>query len=258
MQFLEKLRIHASDHQEVVDLHNVLPKFTHRKLSVNGKLEKLPNWIPELKNLVKLTLCFSFLTDDPLTSLKDMPNLLLFCMRYDAYDGKSLHFEDGGFHTLKKLRLEYLNNLKSIIIRRGALRSLERLELCVLRNLKRVSGIQYLEKLIVVKTVPREIQDKIYAYMENNSGGSSINCKIDEIGQHLYSIEYWKLSFPSEANTVIRENGQDDHNMSFGSQSQETNRGLTSTPDWLLTVTKSAVNGRPPLLWMKKGNADNA
>ncbi|KAL2322752.1 hypothetical protein Fmac_027131 [Flemingia macrophylla] len=184
MQFLEKLHIRAVNYKIVIDLHNVSPKSTLRKLLLSGRLEKFPNWILELQNLVKLTLSFSHLTDDPLKSLKGMPNLMLLCMRRSAYEGESLHFEDGGFQKLKKLRLEYLHNLKSIIIREGALCSLERLELCGLSNLKGVpSGIHYLEKLRVAITekVPRKIQDRLYAYMENKSGGSSSNCKIAEM-----------------------------------------------------------------------------
>ncbi|KAL2322750.1 hypothetical protein Fmac_027129 [Flemingia macrophylla] len=56
MQFLEKLHINARDPKEVIDLQTVSPKSTLRKLLLSGKLEKFPNWIPELRNLVKLTL----------------------------------------------------------------------------------------------------------------------------------------------------------------------------------------------------------
>nr|KYP72632.1 Disease resistance protein RPM1 [Cajanus cajan] len=151
MHFLEKLRIGARDTNEVIDLSDVSLHPTLKKLCLSGKLEKFPNWIPKLQNLVKLSLELSFLTSDPLKSLKDMPNLLCLYISHHAYEGESLHFEDGGFQKLKELRLQNLQHLNFISIHREALLCLERLELSELPKLKEVpSGILQLEKLGVV------------------------------------------------------------------------------------------------------------
>ncbi|XP_029126211.1 disease resistance protein RPM1-like isoform X2 [Cajanus cajan] len=151
MHFLEKLRIGARDTNEVIDLSDVSLHPTLKKLCLSGKLEKFPNWIPKLQNLVKLSLELSFLTSDPLKSLKDMPNLLCLNISHHAYEGESLHFEDGGFQKLKELRLQNLQHLNFISIHREALLCLERLELSELPKLKEVpSGILQLEKLGVV------------------------------------------------------------------------------------------------------------
>lgn len=100
---------------------------------------------------MKLSLESPNLTNDPLRSLKDLPNLLILCICKWAYKGESLHFQREGFEKLKQLKLHCLYNLKSIIIDRGALQSLKRLGLMNIRKLKAApSGIQHLKKLEVL------------------------------------------------------------------------------------------------------------
>ncbi|TKY46979.1 cytokinin riboside 5'-monophosphate phosphoribohydrolase LOGL5 [Spatholobus suberectus] len=70
---------------EVTDLHRMSPQSTVRKLCLRGMFKKLPNWIPGLQNLVKLSLIYSMLTHDPLESLKDLKN---FCSPLE-FRGKS-------------------------------------------------------------------------------------------------------------------------------------------------------------------------
>ncbi|XP_020232494.1 disease resistance protein RPM1 [Cajanus cajan] len=167
MHFLEKLHIETNNTNEVIDLSDVSLHPTLKKLCLSGKLKKFPNWIPKFQNLVKLSLESSFLTSDPLESLKDMPNLLCLNIECYAYQGESLHFEDGEFQKLKKLRLQKLHHLNSITIHRKALLCLEKLELCQLPKLKEVpSGILQLEKLGVVHIgmMPNEFMEKFLKY----------------------------------------------------------------------------------------------
>ncbi|XP_027341130.1 disease resistance protein RPM1-like [Abrus precatorius] len=164
MQHLEKLYIYTANDEEVIDLHFISSLSTLRKLCLRGKLLKFPNWIPKLENLVKLSLKSSKLIDDPLKSLKDMPNLVFLSMSYHAYEGESLHFQNGGFQKLKELQLRYLYNLNSIFIDKGTLHSLEKLELTEIPQLKRVPfGIQHLEKLEVlnIQIMPTEFEQSI-------------------------------------------------------------------------------------------------
>ena len=79
-----------------------------------------------LQNLQGLDLRFSRLTNDPLKCIKDLPNLEYLNM-YQTYDGDELHFEEGGFKKLKKLRLGKLEVLKVVKIERGALPLLDML-----------------------------------------------------------------------------------------------------------------------------------
>jgi len=164
MQFLKTLHIYVEDDDEVIDLHFKSSLNALRKLYLCGTLKVLPNWIPQLQNLVKLSLVYSHLTNDPLESIKDMPNLLFLSIKSHAYEGEALHFQKGGFQTLKELRLKCLQNLTSICFDRGALHSLEKLRLKEIPKLKRVpSGIQHLEKLevLTVWKMPTEFEQSI-------------------------------------------------------------------------------------------------
>ena len=123
MQFLEKLHINALGYNEVIDFNFKSTQSALRKLCLRGKLKKLPNWIPRLENLLNLSLMYSELTNDPLESIKDMPNLLFLVIKTRANVGERLHFLNGGFQKLKELQLEGLDNLKFICIDRGELHS---------------------------------------------------------------------------------------------------------------------------------------
>ncbi|MCI44925.1 disease resistance protein, partial [Trifolium medium] len=55
MKCLEKLDIESKSKEKVIDLHLISsPPPMLRNLTLNGKLEKFPEWIPELQNLVEL------------------------------------------------------------------------------------------------------------------------------------------------------------------------------------------------------------
>jgi disease resistance protein RPM1 len=151
MQQMEKLHIRANGYNTVIDMNLSSPPPMLRHLTLDGKLEMLPEWIPKLQNLVKLNLKYSQLTDDKMKLLKSMPNLLSLSLRENAYEAERLHFQDGWFKNLKHLYLEDLENLNYIIIDEGALRSLEKLQLTFIRHLKTLpTGIQHLKKLEVL------------------------------------------------------------------------------------------------------------
>ncbi|CAL5347952.1 unnamed protein product [Camellia sinensis] len=93
---LEKLSVWASGADEILDLQYISspPQYLPR-LELVGHLEKLPEWIPKLQNLVTLLLLGSGLTkNDPLKALQELPSLVRLVLS-DAYDGKQLYFEVG-------------------------------------------------------------------------------------------------------------------------------------------------------------------
>ncbi|MCH81596.1 LRR and NB-ARC domain disease resistance protein [Trifolium medium] len=146
MQQMEKLYITCG----VIDFHLNLPKL--RYLVLDGELEKLPEWIPNLHYLVKLKLIYSKITYDTIQLLKSMPNLLSISLRKDAYVGETLHFQNEWFKNLKELYLHDLKNLKYIVIEQGALPSLKKLHISSdsvsAFQLKTIpTGIQHLKKL---------------------------------------------------------------------------------------------------------------
>ncbi|KAL2956369.1 hypothetical protein AAZX31_18G079900 [Glycine max] len=164
MPLLEKLLIDAADWSEVIDLYITSPMSTLRKLVLFGKLTRFPNWISQFPNLVQLRLRGSRLTNDALKSLKNMPRLLFLDLTYNAYEGETLNFQSGGFQKLKTLQLILLDQLKCILIDRGALCSVEEIVLKDLSQLETVpSGIQHLEKLkdLYIKDMPTEFEQRI-------------------------------------------------------------------------------------------------
>ncbi|CAL5202283.1 unnamed protein product [Lathyrus oleraceus] len=151
MKHLEKLNVELSfQSNKSIGLDLISAPMMLRKLSLLGMLKKLPKSIPELQNLVVLTLTQSLLTKDPMQFLKSLQHLLILSLTRNAFEGLSLHFEDGGFEKLKELYVEDLSELRVIIIERGALPSLKKLQLLSL-NLKNLpKGILHLEKLEVL------------------------------------------------------------------------------------------------------------
>ncbi|CAJ2639940.1 unnamed protein product [Trifolium pratense] len=79
-----------------------------------------------------------------------MQHLLFLSIKKSAFEG--LHFEDGWFQKLKELHVEYSDELRDIIIDKGALSSLKKLGLHGVHRLTNniPTGIQHLEKLEVL------------------------------------------------------------------------------------------------------------
>jgi disease resistance protein RPM1 len=111
---LKILVVISISEEEILDLQSISspPQFLEH-IFLRGRLERLPNWISELHNLVTLGLCFSFLVEDPLICIKTLPNLINFTL-HQGFDGERLHFEEGGFQKLKKLTLKKLDRLKMV------------------------------------------------------------------------------------------------------------------------------------------------
>ena len=145
---LQSLDICASSEDEVLELQSMSspPPFL-RKLRFSGRQEKLPEWIPKLKSITRLSLIWSRLMDDPLKLLQAMP-ILVELWLYDGYIGEQLCIESGGFQTLKNLGLRSLRGLNRFMIDEGALPLLEQLDIGPCPQLKEVpSGIHHLKSL---------------------------------------------------------------------------------------------------------------
>jgi disease resistance protein RPM1 len=125
MKHLENLNITTIVEDETINLNSVSSPPKLQRLCLKAKLDTLPEWIPKLEYIVEIKLALSKLKNDPLQSLKNLPNLLKFGLWDNAYDGEILHFPNGGFLKLKRLNLSRLNRVNSIVVDKGALLSLE-------------------------------------------------------------------------------------------------------------------------------------
>jgi disease resistance protein RPM1 len=171
MSQLLSLTISSTSEEEVLELQSLSsPPPLLQTLVLRGRLEKLPEWIPKLKSLVKIGLYWSRLMDDPLKVPQSLPNLMHLWL-YDGYAGEQLHFEEGGFQKLKKLELENLGGLNRLIIDKGALPLLEKLNIgpspllkevpYVIYHLKSLKTLEflYMPREFVLSMQPDEGQD---------------------------------------------------------------------------------------------------
>jgi len=164
MKHLENLNITTISEDETINLNFVSSPPQLRRLHLKAKLDSLPEWIPKLEYLVEIKLALSQLKNDPLRSLKNLPYLLKFGLWDNAYDGETLHFQNGGFLKLRKLDLSRLNRVHTVLIDEGTLISLEYLTMDRIPQLKEVpSGIRFLDKLKAINftEMPAEFVDSI-------------------------------------------------------------------------------------------------
>ncbi|KAK3001347.1 hypothetical protein RJ639_020726 [Escallonia herrerae] len=145
---LRSLYVDSVAEHEILDLQSLssAPQFL-QTLELGGRLEKFPQWIPSLHSLIRISLIYSQLGDDPLQSLEALPNLEVLSFR-EAYEGESLTLKAGGFQRLKVLWLRQLKGLRSLTVEDGATPRLEELYIynCKLVD-KQPSGIQHLTNL---------------------------------------------------------------------------------------------------------------
>ncbi|XP_048499173.1 disease resistance protein RPM1 [Beta vulgaris subsp. vulgaris] len=115
MKHLRSLSIESANH-EVLDIQWSLrsPPLLLERLYLKGRLEILPDWVKNLKNLAMLRLVSSRLEDDPGKILQLLPNLVQLTLN-DAYLGEKLDFGCTNFSKLEILGFYDLHNLKSLV-----------------------------------------------------------------------------------------------------------------------------------------------
>ncbi|XP_058112843.1 disease resistance protein RPM1-like [Magnolia sinica] len=129
MDYLRTLDVTSMAEEEVLNLHSLShPPLPLQRLYLKGRLEKLPEWIASLDNLVQARLRWSRLRDDPLKALQSLPNLVELQLDR-AYDGEELCCEGRGYPRLEKLRLIELSGLKNVRVEKGAMSSLAELDI---------------------------------------------------------------------------------------------------------------------------------
>lgn len=169
MTNLRSLSITAIEDDEIIDIQNIArPPPYLRKLYLSGRLEKLPEWIFSLQNLVRVYLKWSRLKEDPLVYLQDLPNLIHLEF-LQVYVGETLHFKAKGFPSLKLLGLDDMDGLKSMVVEEGAMPNLKRLIIQRCGSLKQVpSGIEHLSKLRAIDFF--DMPDELIMALRPNGG----------------------------------------------------------------------------------------
>ncbi|KAG6636282.1 disease resistance protein RPM1-like [Carya illinoinensis] len=218
LENLRALSITSIEEDEIINLDclSCPPRFLQR-LYLTGKLEKFPHWISSLHSLAKVSLKWSQLTDDPLKSLQELPNLAQLDF-LQVYEGETLHFKAEGFQKLKILSLDKMDGLKTVIVDVGAMPLLEKLILQRCKLLHSLpSGIEHLRKLKLLEfwDMPAELIMTIRLDIE---GG-----------------DYWKVEHVPEINsTYWRDGGWDVYSLyrSIDSENPAPTRSLKLPSCW--------------------------
>ncbi|TVU42903.1 hypothetical protein EJB05_09327, partial [Eragrostis curvula] len=118
------------------------PPMNLKSLKLDGNLVRLPGWISELRNLVKLSLRRSRLLlvdnerEEKTTAmgiLARLPNLTILRLQQESFQGEDLSFTFRNreeFPNLKVLQLILVSGLKSVKFEEGAMPKLELLQFC--------------------------------------------------------------------------------------------------------------------------------
>lgn len=152
MENLESLTVESTSREEAFDIQSLgsPPQYLQR-LYLSGSMKNLPDWIFKLKNLVRIGLYWSELTNDPMNALQALPNLLELRLR-DAYGYEKLHFKDGWFPRLQRLILLDLKGVTLMMIDKGAMPCLRELKIGPCPLLKEIpAGIEHLRNLEILK-----------------------------------------------------------------------------------------------------------
>uniref|UniRef100_A0A0E0KUY5 AAA+ ATPase domain-containing protein n=1 Tax=Oryza punctata TaxID=4537 RepID=A0A0E0KUY5_ORYPU len=126
-----------------------------RSLSLTGRIEKMPEWIKELKCLVKINLRHSQLKEEnSLEVLGALPKLMLLKIWIDAYVGEKLLFKAGAFLNLKKLDIGSLEQVKEIRFEQGTSPQMEMIRTYNCNFESGIIGIKHLQKLKEISLGP--------------------------------------------------------------------------------------------------------
>ncbi|KAL8051835.1 hypothetical protein ABFX02_06G174300 [Erythranthe guttata] len=163
---LYSLNMTSLHREEVLHIQGIdNPPPLLQRLYLKGRLEKMPQWISKLHDLVRIRLKWSRLRQDnnPITILGELPSLLELQL-LDAYKGDRLDFHVGRFPKLKILDFDQMEELTVIRIEHRALPCLQKLIISRCQNLRRIPlGIENVAQLKELRLgdMPRQFVEPI-------------------------------------------------------------------------------------------------
>ncbi|OMO52863.1 Disease resistance protein [Corchorus capsularis] len=197
---LRNLSVQSLNDHDLIDLRCLSSplKFLER-LHLRGYLQIAPQCLSSLHNLIKLSLCWTRLTQDHFYSLQSLPKLISLTLSNEAFMGETLCFKAASLKKLRFLSLRELSDLRQVIIGEGALSSLEELTFDCCKCVQRVpSGIQQLTNLKSL-TLVEPSQDLINS-IDRSKGGEDYN-KVQNIPIIRFKFSKWGIwtNLPREA-----------------------------------------------------------
>ncbi|XP_028958536.1 disease resistance protein RPM1-like [Malus domestica] len=156
MGSLSTLELRSTNEEEYLELdhHMESPPRSLERLSLKGRLRCLPQWVPMLDSVVKISLMGSKLDADanPLKPLQALPNMMeLHLVCY--YTGQVLEFEAKTFMKLKILSIKQFDQLHTMKVESGAMPNLKKVTLSNCKSLNLpplgMEGLRELEELFL-------------------------------------------------------------------------------------------------------------
>ncbi|KAL2489794.1 Disease resistance protein RPM1 [Forsythia ovata] len=165
LKSLHHLLLMASSEDEYLQIDQLSSTpLVLRKITLVGRLYRVPQWFNKLRNVIHLHLHWSQLAEDAIPYISELRVLeRLTLINAYTHDKKQLSFE-AGFSRLEDLYLEKFPKLVEIVISEGVMSSLARLSLHDCIKLKRVpQGIENLMnlKMLNLKNVSAELVESI-------------------------------------------------------------------------------------------------
>ncbi|KAK7406749.1 hypothetical protein VNO78_08380 [Psophocarpus tetragonolobus] len=162
---LHSLSLSLQSEEDEFPIFMQLSQCTHlQKLSLNGKIKKLPEPHEFPPNLLKLTLHNSHLQKESIAKLERLPNLKMLILGKGAYNWPELNFSAEGFPQLHILRLVLLKELEEWTVEESAMTRLENMVIDRCEKLRMIpEGLKVITSLKKLKIIgmPVEFEHKL-------------------------------------------------------------------------------------------------
>ncbi|KAL3038924.1 hypothetical protein AAZX31_01G158100 [Glycine max] len=197
---LHSLSLSLQSEEDEFPIFMQLSQCTHlQKLSLNGKIKKLPDPHEFPPNLLKLTLHNSHLQKESIAKLERLPNLKVLILGKGAYNWPELNFNGEGFPQLHILRLVLLKELEEWTVEENAMPRLENMVIDRCEKLKKIpEGLKAITSLKKLKIIgmPVEFEHKLRTkdlFDFTNTPVIESTTDILAIGKLLYSPNKYKI-----------------------------------------------------------------
>ncbi|CAJ1930270.1 unnamed protein product [Sphenostylis stenocarpa] len=191
---LHSLSLSLQSEEDEFPIFMHLSQCTHlQKLSLNGKIKKLPDPHEFPPNLLKLTLHNSHLKKESIAKLERLPNLKMLVLGKGAYNWPELTFNSEGFSQLHILRLVLLKELEDWTVEESATPRLEYMVIDRCEKLKKIpEGVKAITSLkkLKLRGMPVDFEHKLRTkdfYEFTNTPIIESTTDILAIGKLLYS-----------------------------------------------------------------------
>ncbi|XXG72330.1 hypothetical protein AAC387_Pa07g1458 [Persea americana] len=132
------------------------------KLHLTGPLKMVPTLQQFAPNLTELVLLYSYLTEDPMAILEQLPKLQVLKLETNSYFGQKMCCSANGFPALAVLKIKLLEFLQDWTVAEGAFANIRLMEICDCPNLKMIpEGLQdvtTLQELFLLRQPPQFLE----------------------------------------------------------------------------------------------------